>query len=78
MDSIYFDDPLGLTIELAAWRFEPPVGFTHAEVLLEAHKLRIARGDHHIDKEHLADVIEALVLRSRESLSSERSPKNPY
>ncbi len=78
MDSIYFDDPLGLTIELAAWRFEPPVGFTHAEVLLEAHKVRVARGDHHIDKEHLADVIEALVLRSRESLSSERSPKNPY
>jgi catechol 2,3-dioxygenase-like lactoylglutathione lyase family enzyme len=78
MDSIYFDDPLGLTIELAAWRFEPPVGFTHAEVLLEAHKIRVARGDHHIDKEHLADAIEALVLRSRESLSSERSPKNPY
>ena len=30
MDSIYFDDPLGLTIELAAYRFEPPHGFTHA------------------------------------------------
>ena len=26
MDSIYFEDPLGLTIELAAWRFEPPPG----------------------------------------------------
>jgi catechol 2,3-dioxygenase-like lactoylglutathione lyase family enzyme len=78
MDSIYFEDPLGLTIELAAWRFEPPSGFTHAEVLLEAHKLRLARGDHHIDKEHLADVIEALVLRSRDSLSGDRSPKNPY
>ena len=48
MDSIYFDDPLGLTIELAAYRFEPPHGFTHGEVLLEAHKLRVARGDHHI------------------------------
>jgi glyoxalase family protein len=78
MDSIYFDDPLGLTIELAAWRFEPPVGFTHTEVLLEAHKVRVARGDHHIDTEHLADVIEALVLRSRDSLSDDRSPKNPY
>ena len=42
MDSIYFDDPLGLTIELAAYRFEPPQGFTHGEVLLEAHKLRVA------------------------------------
>jgi catechol 2,3-dioxygenase-like lactoylglutathione lyase family enzyme len=78
MDSIYFDDPLGLTIELAAWRFEPPAGFTHAEVLLEAHKVRTARGDHHIDVEHLTDAIEDLVHRSRGSLSSDRSPKNPY
>ena len=45
MDSIYFDDPLGLTIELAAYRFEPPPGYGHADVLLEAHKLRVARGD---------------------------------
>jgi catechol 2,3-dioxygenase-like lactoylglutathione lyase family enzyme len=78
MDSIYFDDPLGLTIELAAWRFEPPAGFTHAEVLLEAHKVRVARSDHHIDVEHLTDAIEDLVHRSRGSLSSDRSPKNPY
>ncbi len=78
MDSIYFDDPLGLTIELAAYRFEPPHGFTHAEVLLEAHKLRVARGDHHIAQVHLADAIEDLVLRSRASLSDDRSAKNPY
>jgi catechol 2,3-dioxygenase-like lactoylglutathione lyase family enzyme len=78
MDSIYFDDPLGLTIELAAYRFEPPAGSTHAEVLLEAHKLRVARGDAHIAQEHLADAIEDLVLRLRESLSGDRSPKNPY
>ena len=78
MDSIYFDDPLGLTIELAAYRFEPPVGFTHAEVLLEAHGLRVERGDHHIAQSHLADAIEALVLRSRASLSDDRSPRNPY
>ncbi len=78
MDSIYFDDPLGLTIELAAYRFEPPVGYTHAEVLLEAHGLRVASGDHHIAQSHLADAIEALVLRSRASLSDDRSAKNPY
>ena len=78
MDSIYFDDPLGLTIELAAYRFEPPVGFTHAEVLLEAHKLRVARGDHHIAQIHLADAIEDLVLRSRASLSEDRTARNPY
>jgi len=78
MDSIYFDDPLGLTIELAAYRFEPPVGFTHAEVLLEAHKLRVARGDHHIAQVHLADAIEDLVLHSRASLSGDRSARNRY
>ena len=50
MDSIYFDDPLGLRIELASYRFEPPFGFTHADVLLEAHKLRVERGDHNIDR----------------------------
>jgi catechol 2,3-dioxygenase-like lactoylglutathione lyase family enzyme len=78
MDSIYFYDPLGLTIELSAWRFAPPAGFTHADVLFEAHKVRVARGDHHIDQEHLADVIEDLTLRSRESLSEDRSARNPY
>ena len=78
MDSIYFEDPLGLLIELASYRFEPPVGFTHAEVLLEAHKLRVERGDYNIAREHLADAIEALVTRSRESLSDDRAPKQPY
>jgi catechol 2,3-dioxygenase-like lactoylglutathione lyase family enzyme len=78
MDSIYFDDPLGLLIELASYRFEPPSGHTHAEVLLEAHELRVARGDHHIDRAHVADAIEALVGRSRRSLSDDRSSKNPY
>jgi catechol 2,3-dioxygenase-like lactoylglutathione lyase family enzyme len=78
MDSIYFEDPLGLLIELASYRFEPPRGVTHAEVLLEAHKLRVARGDHHIDRAHLADAIETLAARSRASLSDDRSPKDPY
>ncbi len=40
MDSIYFTDPLGLLIELASYRFEPPAGHTHADVLFEAHKIR--------------------------------------
>ena len=78
MDSMYFEDPMGLLIELASYRFEPPVGFTHAEVLLESHKLRVERGDYNIDQQHLADAIEALVARSRESLSEDRSPKDPY
>ena len=78
MDSIYFKDPLGLLIELASYRFEPPAGFTHADVLMEAHKLRVARGDYNIAEIHLADAIEGIVLRSRDSLSDDRGPKDPF
>ena len=78
MDSIYFKDPLGLLIELAAYRFEPPAGHTHADVLLEAHRLRVERGEYNIAPVHLADAIENLVTRGRESLSDDRSPKDPY
>jgi len=78
MDSIYFKDPLGLLIELASYRFEPPHGFTHAEVLLEAHKLRVAREDYNIAPIHLADAIEAMTKRSRASLSEDRSAADPY
>lgn len=68
MDSIYFQDPNGLKVELACYKFEAPEGVRDAEVLMEAHKLRTARNDHHIDDEHLADAIE-LILAKRESLS---------
>ena len=51
MDSIYFEDPLGLLVELASYRFEPPHGHTHTDVLLEAHKLRVERGDPNIDRD---------------------------
>jgi glyoxalase family protein len=78
MDSIYFEDPLGLLIELASYRFEPPHGHTHADVLLEAHRIRVERGDDHIERIHVADAIEALVGRSQASLSDDRTPKDPY
>lgn len=78
MDSIYFKDPMGLLIELASYRFEPPVGCTHADVMIEAHRIRVDRGDYNIAEEHLADAIEGLVERRQQSLSSDRSPKNPY
>jgi glyoxalase family protein len=77
-DAIYFEDPLGLLIELSCYKFEPPAGCTHADVLLEAHLLRVARGDKAICEAHLADAIEMLVARSQKSLSADRSPKNPY
>jgi len=78
MDSIYFEDPLGLLIELSSYRFEPPPPFTHADVLLEAHRLRVERGDYNIAEVHLADAIELLVARSHGSLSDDRAPKHPY
>ena len=78
MDSIYFTDPLGLLIELASYRFEPPAGCTHADVLLEAHRIRVAADEHHIDRRHVADAIEHLVTRERASLSDDRSARDPY
>lgn len=78
MDSIYFRDPLGQLFECACYKFEPPTGATHVQVLFEAHKLRVARGDYNIAEIHLADAIETMVERSRGSLSADRSAKNPY
>lgn len=70
MDSIYFRDPLGQLLELAAFKFEPPAGATHADVLREAHGLRVAAGALNITDEHLADAI--AVLSRRRSPSIER------
>jgi catechol 2,3-dioxygenase-like lactoylglutathione lyase family enzyme len=78
MDSIYFRDPLGLLVELSSYRFEPPAGITHVEVLTEAHQIRVARGDPNIAEIHLADAIENLNRRERQSLSQDRAPKDPY
>lgn len=68
MDSIYFNDPLGLLIELAAYRFEPPAGSTHVDVLFEAHGLRKAAGDDHIEDVHVANAIELLVAKKAGAL----------
>ena len=78
MDSIYFEDPLGLLIELASYRFEPPFGCSHADVMIEAHRIRVENGDYNIAEEHLADAIELLVERRQQSLSADRSPQDPY
>ncbi len=78
MDSIYFRDPLGLRLELASYRFTPPEGCRHADVMLEAHRIRVARGDHNIDRAHLADAIEALTERHHRSLSQDRAPRAGY
>ena len=59
MDSIYFRDPLGLLIELASYKFDPPFGYSHANVLEMAHKLRIKRGALNIE-----DVDVSLAIRN--------------
>lgn len=69
MFSVYFKDPLGLLIELACYTFIPPRGASHAEVMLEAHKLRVAAGDKAIGREHLADASVLIVERSQRTLS---------
>jgi catechol 2,3-dioxygenase-like lactoylglutathione lyase family enzyme len=78
MHSIYFKDPLGLLIELACYTFIPPRGSSHAEVMIEAHRLRVERGARAIEREHLADAVLMIVERSQQSLSQDRAAKNPY
>ncbi len=69
MDSIYFRDPLGLLIEIASYRFTPPIGAKHADVLREAHLIRLELGDYNIVQRHLALSIEKLSQKIRPSLS---------
>jgi catechol 2,3-dioxygenase-like lactoylglutathione lyase family enzyme len=57
MDSIYFRDPDGQLLELACYKFEPPAGCTHADVLAAAHRIRIAAGDYNIADAHIADAL---------------------
>lgn len=69
MWSMYFLEPLGHRIELACYKFEPPAGHSHAEVLRRAHDLRVARGALNIEDVDLADAIEAIVRDERLTLS---------
>ena len=68
MWSIYFRDPCGLRLELAAYKFEPPAGLTHAQILRRAHDLRVGRGALNIQDQDLADAIEELMAERGLSL----------
>ena len=57
MDSIYFRDPNGQLLEMACFKFTPPEGFTLADVLSTAHRLRVQSGEYNITDKHLADAI---------------------
>jgi glyoxalase family protein len=63
MDSIYFRDPNGQLLEMACFKFVPPEGYTIADVLATAHRLRVAAGDYNISDKHLADAITELIER---------------
>ncbi len=63
MDSIYFRDPLGLLVELASYKFDPPQGKTHGDVLNLAHRLRLERGALAMETADVADAIAALSKR---------------
>ena len=60
MNSIYFRDPNGQLLEMAYFKFEPPQGYTIADVLRTAHNLRVTAGDMAIEDDHLAEAIAEL------------------
>jgi catechol 2,3-dioxygenase-like lactoylglutathione lyase family enzyme len=60
MDSLYFREPLGQLIELACYKFDPPRGYSHTDVLVRAHRLRVANGDMNVSDRHLADALDEL------------------
>jgi len=64
MHSIYFRDPNGQLLELSCYKFTPPEGFRHSDVLALAHRLRLEAGDYAIGDRHLADAIAALTRRA--------------
>jgi glyoxalase family protein len=68
MDSIYFRDPNGQLLELACYKFEPPHGWTHADVLKAAHLIRIAEGAYAIADQHIAQAIIELTEKRFPSL----------
>jgi glyoxalase family protein len=63
MDSIYFRDPNGQLLEMACYKFVPPEGYSHADVLATAHRIRVEAGSYSIEDVHLADAITELTER---------------
>ena len=72
MESIYFKDPLGLLIELAYYRFTIPEGFGLADVMISAHRIRVADGAYNIQQEHVAKALLRLT-QTRDSLTKSRN-----
>ncbi|MEM7545015.1 MAG: VOC family protein [Pseudomonadota bacterium] len=60
MWSMYFREPLGHMIELAAYKFTAPEGVSDVEVLAKAFELRQARGARATDTEDVEAAVAAL------------------
>lgn len=71
MDSIYFRDPNGQLLELSCYRFEPPEGYRHSDVLALAHRCRVEAGDYAIADVHLAEAIAMLTREGTATLSND-------
>jgi glyoxalase family protein len=63
MDSIYFRDPNGQLLEMACFKFAPPEGYSLADVLSVAHRLRVQAGDYAIADKHIADALAELTAQ---------------
>ncbi len=72
MDSIYFRDPNGQLLEMACFKFVPPEGYTIADVLSTAHRIRIQSGDYNITDRHLADAIAELTEKKSPAYQEEK------
>ena len=64
MDSLYFREPLGLLIEIASYKFDPPFGCSHGQVLEKAHQIRINMGAKNIEDIDVASAIKSLVWKN--------------
>jgi hypothetical protein len=69
MDSISLQDPNGLKVALAWYKFETPQGCTAVGVLMMAHALRVECGDHHLTDEPSPTRLNRCWPRGRGSLN---------
>ena len=65
MDSLYFREPLGLLIEIASYKIDPPFGFSHGQVLEKAHQIRVKRGAVNIQDEDISKALNSLLWEKK-------------
>ncbi len=57
------------TFYMACYKFVPPEGYSVADVLVTAHRLRMAAGAYNIQEAHLTDAIAELTRRKAISIT---------